>query len=284
MKKSACALACIIIAVVLSACGKKNDPGAQTPTVTPTPVIEDKGWAFETTPYFADEFDVAGAPSTANWKYETGGGGWGNAELEYYTPGNNVAIADGKLSITAKKEDMGGMHYTSTRLVSAGLQLAKYGRIEIKAKLPTGKGTWPAIWMMPQESKYGGWPNSGEIDIMEMVGFDPGNIHFTVHNQTFNGANGKGDAKMVPTFNTEYHVYRVDWTPYAVRGYVDSDLIYTYINNGGGSSVYPYDQSFFLIMNIAVGGSWGGQKGVDDTVFPAIMNVDYVHFYKMIEK
>nr|WP_294942919.1 glycoside hydrolase family 16 protein [uncultured Mucilaginibacter sp.] len=284
MKTAIKVLACLCIAAGFSACGKKGSPTPKEPTVITPVTPEDKGWTFESTPYFADEFEVAGAPSTVNWKYETGGGGWGNSELEYYTTGNNVVVADGKLSITAKKESMGGMNYTSTRLVSQGLKLAKFGRIEVKAKLPTGRGTWPAIWMMPQDNTYGGWPKSGEIDIMEMVGFEPGNIHFTVHNETFNGANGKGDAKMVPTFNTEYHVYRVDWTPYALRGYIDDALVYTYINNGGGPAVYPYDQSFFLIMNIAVGGNWGGQQGVDDAVFPATMDVDYVHFYKMIDK
>lgn len=283
MKYPLSAFACMVIALGFSACGKKSNPEPKAPTIVTTPTIEDKGWAFEATPYFADEFTVDGAPNSSAWGYDNGGGGWGNAELEYYSPGN-ATIAGGKLTISAKKEAVGGMNYTSTRMVSKGLGTMKYGRVEVKAKLPSGRGTWPAIWMLPDTYAYGNWPNSGEIDIMEMVGFDPGNIHFTVHNQTFNGANGKGDAKMVPTASTEYHIYRVDWTPYALRGYVDDALIYTYVNNNGGSAVYPYDQNFHLLLNIAVGGSWGGQKGVDDTAFPTTMDVDYVHFYKMIDK
>ncbi|MBD1393782.1 glycoside hydrolase family 16 protein [Mucilaginibacter glaciei] len=283
MKNIKTASVCLVAAFCFSACSKQATDTTKAPTITPVAVLEDKGWAFETTPYFADEFSVNGAPNTANWTYENGGGGWGNAELEYYTPANAV-VADGKLTITAKKETMGGMEYTSTRIVSKGLQLAKYGRVEVKARLPKGTGIWPAIWMMPQDSKYGNWPNSGEIDIMEMVGFDPGNVHFTVHNQTYFGANGQGGAKVISSFNTDFHVYRVDWTPYALRGYIDGDLIYTYTNNGKGPATYPYDQNFFLILNVAVGGSWGGTKGVDNTIFPAAMDVDYVHFYKMIDK
>ncbi|WP_374948389.1 family 16 glycosylhydrolase [Mucilaginibacter sp.] len=282
MKYTLNALAILFLAISLSACSKKGADNAAPVVIAPV-LPEDKAWAFESMPYFADEFNVNGVPNAANWAYENGGGGWGNSELEYYTPANAV-VADGKLTITAKKEAMGGMDYTSTRLVSKGLQLARFGRIEVKARLPKGTGIWPAIWMMPQDSKYGNWPKSGEIDIMEMVGFDPGNIHFTVHNKTYFGANGQGGGKVVSSFNTDYHVYRVDWTPYALRGYVDGELIYTYANNGGGSAVYPYDQNFFLILNVAVGGSWGGQKGVDNTIFPAAMDVDYVRFYKMIEK
>ncbi|RFZ83525.1 glycoside hydrolase family 16 protein [Mucilaginibacter terrenus] len=283
MNISRALLACAVLSVAFFSCGKKNDATPRTPTIVPPVTIEDKGWAFETTPYFADEFNVDGAPNTASWGYDNGGGGWGNNELEYYTPAN-VAIAAGKLTITAKKEAMGGLNYTSTRLVSKGAGTMKYGRVEVKAKLPAGTGTWPAIWMLPDTYAYGNWPNSGEIDIMEMVGFDPGNVHFTVHNQTYNGANGKGDSKVIATASTDYHLYRVDWTPYAIRGYYDDALVFTYVNNNGGSATWPYDQNFHLLLNIAVGGSWGGQKGVDDTSFPTTMDVDYVHFYKMIDK
>ena len=276
-------IAFVVIAASLSACGNKSNPTPKTPTIVAAVVPEDKGWTFETTPYFADEFTTDGAPNPDNWTFDNGGGGFGNHELEYYTPANATAVG-GEMVITAKKEDLGGMAYTSTRMVSKNLGSMKFGRVEVRAKLPAGRGTWPAIWMLPDTYAYGNWPNSGEIDIMEMVGFDPGNVHFTVHNQSFFGANGKGDGKIIPTASSDYHKYRLDWTPYALRGYYDDALVFTYVNTGGGSSVYPYDQNFHLLMNIAVGGDWGGQKGVDDTAFPTTMNIDYVHFYKMIAK
>ncbi|TSD64623.1 glycoside hydrolase family 16 protein [Inquilinus sp. KBS0705] len=274
---------CAVALLGMAACsGKKQDP--KPVVVDPPTEVVDKGWTFETTAYFADEFDYTGKPKTDKWGYDTGGGGWGNSELEYYTDAANVNVADGKLTITAKKESLGGMNYTSTRLVSKGEGSMLYGRLEVKAKLPAGKGTWPAIWMLPDDYVYGNWPNSGEIDIMEMVGFDPGNVHFTLHNQLYNGANGKGGSKTINTASSEFHVYRTDWTPYAIKGYYDGDLVYTYVNNANSVAAWPYDQKFHLLMNIAVGGSWGGQQGIDDTAFPASMVVDYVHFYKMIEK
>lgn len=277
------AIAVMVITAGFSACGGKNTSAPKTPAVVKPAVPEDKGWAFETTPYFADEFNTDGAPNSNNWGYDTGGGGFGNHELEYYTK-TNAAAKGGEMVITARKEDMGGMSYTSTRMVSKNVGSMKYGRVEVKVKLPTGRGTWPAIWMLPDTDVYGKWPNSGEIDIMEMVGFDPGNVHFTVHNQSFFAANGKGDSKMIATASSDYHVYRLDWTPYAIRGFYDDALVFTYVNTGGGSSVYPYDQNFHLLMNVAIGGDWGGQKGVDDSALPTTMNIDYVRFYKMIDK
>ncbi|TWR30052.1 glycoside hydrolase family 16 protein [Mucilaginibacter pallidiroseus] len=271
------------IAFVFWACsGSKNTP-VPTPPVTTTP-IADKNWSFETSAYFADEFDNTGKPDAAKWGYDIGAGGWGNNELEYYTDGSNANVANGKLTITAKKESMGGAGYTSARMVSKGAGSMLYGRVEVKAKLPSGVGTWPAIWMLPDDYSYGPWPKSGEIDLMEMVGFDPNVVHFTVHNQTYNGANGKGAGKTIATASTDYHIYRIDWTPYAIKSYFDGELVYTYVNESNGFATWPYDKKFHLLLNIAVGGNWGGQKGVDDTAFPASMDIDYVRFYKMIDK
>jgi beta-glucanase (GH16 family) len=285
MKDMRNASAGLFIALSFAACsGAKQDPAPKTPTVVPVVIQEDKGWAFESTPFYADEFDYTGKPSADKWGYDTGGGGWGNNELEYYTGGANADVAGGILTIIAKKEAIGGMNYSSARMVSKNGGNTLYGRIEIKAKLPAGTGTWPAIWMLPDDNVYGAWPKSGEIDIMEMVGFDPNNVHFTVHNFLYNGANGKGGNLVIPTASTDYHIYRVDWTPYALRAYYDGALIFTYVNDSNGPNSWPYDQKFHLLMNIAVGGSWGGVKGVDDTSFPATMNVDYVRFYKMINK
>ncbi len=271
--------------LLLLACGsKKEDAG---PSIGPIQVEPptDKGWTFEVNPSFADEFDANGKPSDENWMYDTGGSGWGNNELQYYTnTENNASIKDGILTITAKKEAMGGMNYTSSRMVSKFTHSIKYGRVEVRAKLPSGRGTWPAIWMLPDDYVYGGWPKSGEIDIMEHVGYDPNNVHFSTHTEVNNGGNSKTSGKMIETAMTEFHKYRVDWTPYAIRGYYDDVLVFTYINQGKGSSTWPFDQKFHVLLNIAVGGNWGGVKGVDDSVFPATMQVDYVRFYKMIDK
>jgi beta-glucanase (GH16 family) len=161
-----------------------------------------------------------------------------------------------------------------------------YGRFEIRAKLSDGKGLWPAIWMLPTDRVYGDWPNSGEIDIMEQVGFDPYNIHISTHTGALNWINGNGVTTVtnVPTATTDFHVYRIDWTPYAIRGFIDGTQQFQFTNSGKGPSYWPFDQQFHLLLNIAVGGDWGGQQGVDDSFFPATMQVDYVRVYKMIEK
>lgn len=241
-----------------------------------------KVYGFDNTVSWSDEFDTNGAPDPTKWTYDVGGSGWGNNELEYYTnTTNNAIIQNGVLTITAKKESMAGMNYTSSRMVSKNGNAMLYGRVEVKAKLPAGRGTWPAIWMLPNDYAYGPWPNSGEIDIMEHVGYDPNNVHFSVHNQLFNGGNSKTSTLNIPTSSTEFHVYRADWTPTDVKGYYDDQLVFTYTNDGKGSAGWPYDKPFHVLLNLAVGGNWGGIKGVDDTIFPVAMQVDYVRFYKM---
>lgn len=268
----------------LLSCSKKDGDGTGGTYVPPGPP-EDKNWKFETTPVWAEEFDYNGAPDQSNWYYDIGGSGWGNNELQYYTNStNNAAVANGILTITARKEAMGSMKYTSARLLSKNKGDFLYGRAEIRAKLPGGLGTWPAIWMLPTDWAYGEWPKSGEIDIMEHVGFDPNVVHFSVHTQAYNHSIGtqKTSTKAIPTAITEFHNYRVDWTPYAVRGYFDDALVFTFTNEGKGSATWPFDKRFHLLLNIAVGGDWGGAQGVDETVFPAVMEIDYVRVYKMI--
>lgn len=288
MKTKFCKLLLWIILsdIFLLSCSSKKD--TPQPAVIPTATAPvDKGWTFETTPFFTDEFNYTGKPDSTKWGYDVGGGGWGNNELEYYTSSaNNASVANGILSLTARKESYGGMNYTSARMVSKDASSLLYGRIEVSAKLPAGKGMWPAIWMLSDKEVYGTWPKSGEIDIMENVGYDPNPVYFTIHTQLYNGAIGtqKGTNKSIPDAASTFHKYRVDWTPYAVRGYYDDVLLFIYINDGQGSASWPYDQQFYLLMNIAVGGNWGGIKGVDDTAFPTSMQVDYVHIYKMINK
>lgn len=248
--------------------------------------VNDKSRIFEIIPIWSDEFNELGKPDPLKWSYDTGGHGWGNNELQYYTNGGNVNIANGVLTITAKKEINGSNAYTSCRLSTKAKGDFLYGRFEIKAKLPSGRGTWPAIWMLPTDFAYGKWPNSGEIDIMEHVGYDQNKIHITVHTGAFNHAikTQVGKSIVVPTASADFHKYRVDWTPHAVKGFIDDEQIFDFTNNGQGFKTWPFDKRFHLLLNLAVGGNWGGQKGIDENAFPAGLEVDYVRVYKMIEK
>lgn len=269
----------ILFSVLLSVvCKKASDGGNNAPI--------DKNWSFETVPVWSDEFDYTGAPDPAKWGYDIGGSGWGNNELQYYTAStNNAHVANGKLTITAIKESIGGMNYSSARIVTKNKGDWLYGRFEIRAKLPSGRGTWPAIWMLPTDWAYGGWPKSGEIDIMEHVGYDPNVVVQTIHTEAYNHTMGtqKGENKLVPTAMSEFHLYRLDWTPYAIRCYINNEKVFTFINQGLGSPTWPFDKRFHLLINLAIGGNWGGAQGVDDSIFPAVYEIDYVRVYKMIE-
>ena len=272
----------IFSVVITMTCSKKNNNTATTPG-PPSPPAPAISWTFESTPVWADEFSTNGAPDLSKWTFETGGNGWGNNELEYYTNGNNAAIDNGVLKIVAKKESQGGRNYTSSRMITKNKGDWTYGRFEIKARIPKGVGTWPAIWLLATDNVYGGWPNSGEIDIMEHVGFDLNKIHFTVHNKTYNGGNGKGAEKVIPDATDSFHIYRCDWTPAGIRGFIDDEQYFEYSNNNYGFETWPYNQKFFMILNIAVGGNWGGAQGVDDTIFPVTMEIDYIKVYKWVQ-
>ncbi|HEY1023560.1 MAG TPA: glycoside hydrolase family 16 protein [Sphingobacteriaceae bacterium] len=272
--------------LLMYSCSDKDSPGGSIPPPVAVPPA-DKGWVFEATPYWYDEFDYTGLPNAAKWGYDIGGDGWGNNELQYYTNSiSNASVGNGVLTITARKENSNGREYTSARLVSKGKGDFLYGRVEVKAKLPSGKGTWPAIWMLPTDWAYGGWPKSGEIDIMEHVGYDQDRVHVTVHTDAYNHSKGtqKGTNKVVAGASTDFHVYRVDWTPYSIKGFIDGEQMFQFINEGKGSSVWPFDKRFHILLNIAFGGNWGGAQGVDPSVLPQKMEVDYVRVYKMIDK
>ncbi|MBT1699789.1 glycoside hydrolase family 16 protein [Fulvivirgaceae bacterium PWU4] len=238
---------------------------------------------------WSDEFDKPGAPDPAKWSYDLGDGcpnscGWGNNELEYYTKDQkNVRVEEGKLIIEAHRDSLGGKAYTSTRIVSRKQGDWTYGRIEAKAKLPRGKGTWPAIWMLSTDWKYGGWPESGEIDIMEHVGYDPGVIHGTIHTEAYNhlkGTQKEGKITIADAQDT-FHVYAIDWTENKIDFFVDDQLYHTVTRDPKDDfKGWPFDQRFHLIMNIAVGGNWGGAKGVDETIWPQRMEVEYVRVYQ----
>jgi beta-glucanase (GH16 family) len=271
--------ACFIIsaAFLLGACSNKTTPSA----TTASPKANTS--RFEETPVWTDEFSGNGKPDTKKWGYDTGGSGWGNNELQYYTAGPNVNIRNGVLVIEARREKMGDKNYTSTRMVSKNKGDFLYGRFEARAKLPKGRGLWPAIWMLPTDWAYGGWPNSGEIDIMEQVGFNPDTIHVSVHTQAYNHMIGthKTAITAVPDADEAFHLYRVDWTPEDIRGYIDDQLIFSFQNEHKTSAEWPFDKRFHWLLNIAVGGNWGGMRGVDDSIFPATMEIDYVRVYKL---
>lgn len=277
----------VLLTLALNACSSKEEEVLPPLVPPPSTEITDKNWAFESTPTWADEFDYNGAPDSKKWDYDLGGSGWGNNELQLYTNStNNANVANGILSITARKENMEGKSYTSARMVTRNKMDFTFGRVEIKAKLPDGRGTWPALWMLPTDRAYGDWPKSGEIDIMEHVGYDQNVVHFTTHSEAyyFKINTQKSAQKTIPTASTEFHLYRVDWTPYAVRGYFDGEKVFEFVNENKTYKEWPFDKRFHILMNVAVGGDWGGAKGVDDSIFPKKMDVDYVRYYKMIEK
>ncbi len=235
---------------------------------------------------WADEFDYQGLPDQKKWEYKVGGAGWGNKELQYYTSGKltNARVEHGKLIIEARKEKIDSNNYTSARLVTAGKGDWTYGRFEIRAKLPSGRGTWPAIWMLPSKTTYSDrfWPDNGEIDIMEHVGFDPGIIHSSTHTKAYNWPkqNQKTGTLKVPDVQSAFHVYALEWDAETIDIYIDKTKVLSSKNEGTGWEAWPFDQKFHLILNLAIGGNWGGAKGVDDAIFPQRMEIDYVRVYQ----
>ena len=232
---------------------------------------------------WSDEFEGANI-NTDYWTFETGSGGWGNNELQNYTNGDNVAIVDGKLVITAEKvnENKVAGSYTSTRMISKGKQSFTYGRMEIRAKLPSGKGIWPAIWMLGENISTVSWPACGEIDIMEYVGYEPDVVHATVHTTSGSGANGDGSSVTLSTAEEEFHIYGLLWDEDELNFYIDTpdNGTHAYAPYTKTENNWPFDKAQFFILNVAVGGNWGGARGIDNAIFPQTMEVDYVRVYQ----
>ena len=234
---------------------------------------------------WSDEFDRDGLPDPAKWAYDTSmnKAGWHNRELQYYAGprAENTVVRGGRLVITAREEslsfapDWGGQRYTSTRLITQGKGEWTYGFFEIRAKLPCGKGTWPAIWMLNRDVV---WPAGGELDIMEHIGREPGRVFSTVHTAAGHGGSGSGAATRVSDACTAFHNYQMHWTAQWVRFGIDGVMHYEYKNPRSGPERWPFDAPQFLILNIAVGGDLGG--AVDDGVFPVSMEVDHVRVYQ----
>lgn len=241
-----------------------------------------------TGPSFADEFD-ARAVDHSVWRFDTSrnSAGWYNNERQYYSARRpeNSRVSGGALIIEARREtlskarfgDWGGQAYSSARLISR--KPFGYGFYEVRAKLPCGRGIWPAIWLLPASGK---WPDAGEIDVMEMVGWDPNVIHATLHSGAFNHAKGtqRGAQKSVPTSCTAFHRYQLDWRPDEITIGID-DRAHMRVRNDqpGGAAAWPFTRPYKLILNVAVGGDWGGQRGIDDAAFPQRMTVDYVRHW-----
>jgi len=233
---------------------------------------------------WADEFNGTTLNAT-DWSFENGDGcpnlcGWGNNELEYYQP-NNLSFQDGKLIIEAKKENVGNRQYTSSKILTRGKKVFKFGRIDFRAILPRGKGIWPAFWMLPQDNVYGGWPKSGELDIMENIGHEPNRVHGTLHFGPGPGSVQLTKSYTLPTgsFNDEFHVFSLEWKQNEIKWLVDNVVYSTYTSANVGSNIYPFNENFFFIINLAVGGNWPGNPDAT-TYIPQFYIIDYVRVYQ----
>lgn len=268
--------ATVSLLILLTACGPRASSRVSA-GLSP----ERDGWTL----VWSDEFEEEGLPDPGRWSYEEGF--IRNEELQYYTRARpeNARVEDGHLVIEARRESYREGEYTSASLTTRGKASWRYGRVEVRAKLPTGRGMWPAIWMLGTNIDEVGWPECGEIDIMENVGFDPDRIHANVHTEAFNHVLGtnKGASIEVPDPHADFHVYAIEWFPDHIDFFVDDRRYFTFENNGGGTAEWPFDRPHYLIINAAIGGGWGGQQGVDDSIFPQRYYVDYVRVYEHSE-
>ena len=224
---------------------------------------------------WSDEFNTDGAPDATNWTYDLGDGGWGNGEVQTYTnSAENAKVLDGSLIITAKADGSGG--YTSARLKSQGLRKFTFGRIEVKAKLPAAQGTWPAIWMLGSNFSTVGWPTCGEIDIMEQTGANKDITLGTVHwyNTATNTNASAGENTAVANASSEFHLYTVEWSDTSIKMYLDDVPFYEFANN----ATLPFNADFFMILNIAMGGTLGGD--IDSGFTEDTMEIDYVKVFQ----
>ena len=292
-RRSALRWPCALAAALLVACGGGSAVDAAPPTsggtppvvtppvVTPPVSAVPAGYSL----VWSDEFDTPGQPDSRYWVADTGRNreGWYNNELQYYASGRleNAAVRDGMLVITARREelrdapDWGGQRYTSSRLITRGRAEWTYGFFEVRAKMPCGRGTWPAIWML---GTGGRWPQDGEMDILEHTGRDPDRVFSTVHTTSGSGGAGRGDGRTLTTACTAFHDYQMLWKPDRLVFSVDGVVHFTYLNPGTGTAAWPFDAPQFMILNIAIGGDLGGP--VDDAIFPVEMQIEHVRVWQ----
>lgn len=248
----------------------------------PIPFSEDEGWEL----VWNDEFD-GDTINLDNWTYDIGGGGWGNREKQYYTnEPENARVENGLLVIEARFERYENSNYTSAKLITQGLQEFQYGRIEARAKVPEGAGFWPSFWMLganyeAENSVYSSdWPFVGEIDIMEYVGRDPTMIFGTAHGPGYAGAGGlEGWSRQEYAIANEFHTYAVEWYYEGISWFYDGELYFTINRKDVGDREWVFDHDFFIILNLAVGGTFAGPVALD-TKFPAYYYIDYVRVYQ----
>jgi beta-glucanase (GH16 family) len=257
-----------LILLILLSCSSNEDPIIDPEPPGPNGLI------------WSDEFDTNGSPSSDNWTYDIGNGeyGWGNNEEQYYTR-RNATVTEGVLQINAKRELYRGSKYTSSRLKTQGRFSFTYGRVEVRAKLPEGGGTWPAIWMLGENITSVGWPECGEIDIMEHKGNNPGVTSSAIHNNS-----GYGDTPYVyfldkvNDVSSNFHTYGLNWTKDKIEFTVDDVVHYTYNPANKNANNWPFDKPQFIILNVAMGGSLGGN--ISDSFTSSSMEIDYVRVYK----
>ena len=234
---------------------------------------------------WSDEFDGDDIDDD-KWNFEIGNGnwGWGNGEHQYYRE-ENAFIEDGKLVIEALNESYGGHEYTSARMQTRNKADFLYGKISASIKVPAAGGTWPAFWMMPTNSEYGGWPHSGEIDIMEHYGCNPGDVHSTVHNNMYNWNGGIPPTSYSTTTSatSEFHEYEVEWTEDELKFFVDGSWIGSYYNQNNGWEQWPYNQEFYVILNLAIGSHFMPCE-TQDELFPQRYEIDYVRVYQLTDE
>lgn len=230
-----------------------------------------------------DEFKKPGRPDPKKWSYETGF--VRNDEAQFYTKDRpeNARVEDGHLVIEARKDNFEGHPISSASLTTDGLASWKYGKVEVRAKIPTGRGTWPAIWMLGSNIHSIGWPRCGEIDIMENVGYDPDRIHFNIHVPKHSEAEGSQNSTnvVIEGASEGWHIYSMEWFPDRIDLFLDGKLSLRYLNdNKHDEATWPFDNPQYLILNLAIGGAWGGQQGIDESIFPAKFLIDYVRVYR----
>ena len=231
---------------------------------------------------WSDEFNGA-ALNTSDWNYDVGDGcpncGWGNNELEYYTAGDNLYFQNGKMIIEARKENKNGKSYTSTRLTTLNKKSFKFGRVDIRAKLPSGQGIWPALWMLGDNFTTAGWPACGEIDIMEMLGHQPNKVYSTIHFKSGTGSkNIEKNLVNTASLADEFHVYSLVWETDKIKTMLDDKVIGEF-SAAEVSGNYPFNEKFFFLFNVAVGGNWPGSPNAT-TYFPQFMMIDYIRVFQ----
>ncbi|MCC3151757.1 glycoside hydrolase family 16 protein [Hymenobacter sp. BT770] len=272
----------LLLALSLPACTDKGTtftPGPITPPTPPAPVANEdaRNYADYTDLVWSDEFD-AGTLDATKWKYDLGGGGWGNNELETYTNStDNVFLSGGNLTIKAIRSGTGS--YTSGRILTKSKKDFVFGRIDVRAQVPKGKGVWPAIWMLGSDIDQNNWPKCGEIDIMELRGSKPRELLTTMHFQNTQGVHGQqGTTQMQPAdLSDGFHTYSAVRSKDQTRFYVDGQQYYTF--GTGGASPNPFNNPFFVVLNVAIGGDFDGNPDAS-TTFPQQMQVDYVRYYQ----